>query len=163
MNTCLLLGGGPNTGKSGAVHQVKDYLVKSRNFKMLAPDPEKIPKPPKDFCALLEGKGNEGKMIRIGLIGGTDSRKKMEKAANFFAKHSPEHGKPDFIVSTIRDDYQPDVNPNERDEFNEILGVLAGADRVEIPFGYVRSAPYHYKALEWYKEKMYLVIQAFLP
>ncbi|GAB6392463.1 MAG: hypothetical protein MdMp014T_1836 [Treponematales bacterium] len=158
--TCLLFGGARDTGKTGAVHRVKDYLVKSRGFRILASDLTHAP----DFCALLEGQSNAKKTIRVGLIGGTDSAAKMRRAADFFAKQKPQHGSPDFWVSTIRDDFQLPKDPkNERVMFENILGVLVGKDRMEIPLGKVRGGSGRPAASIWYAAKIDLLAQAFLP
>lgn len=58
----------------------------------------------------------------------------MLKGAALCQKYGPHH-----FTGSIRDDFLPTAHPNERDDFDNILGQYAGKSRVEIPLGKVRK------------------------
>lgn len=141
----LLLGGAPNTGKTGSLNRLADKLIHIKGFKVVV----NWNYPPKvtngDFRIILEGLDNNENQIRIFINSATDNKKIIQECKNFYDANQPVS----IIISSIRDVF------SARTDFLNIMKVDNSIDHIlELPLAKVRKGKYRALCLKWYEEKL---------
>lgn len=116
----LLLGGAPNTGKTGSLNRLADKLIHIKGFKVVV----NWNYPPKvtngDFRIILEGLDNNENQIRIFINSATDNKKIIQECKNFYDANQPVS----IIISSIRDVF------SARTDFLNIMKVDNSIDHI---------------------------------
>lgn len=141
----LLIGGAPNTGKTGSLNRLVAILIGTKRFKNVA----NWNYPPTvangDFRLILEGLDSNKKLIRIYINSATDTKKIIQDCKKFHDIHQPI----DIIISSIRDVF------SARTDFFTIMGVDNSVDYVlELPLAKVRRGNHRGLCLNWYEQKI---------
>jgi hypothetical protein len=141
----LLLGGAPNTGKTGSLNRLADILIRTKGFKVVA----NWNYPPKvangDFRIILEGLDNKENQIRIYINTATDTKKIILDCKKIYDANQPVN----IIISSIRDVF------SARTYFFNIMKVDNSIDYImELPLAKVRKGKHRGLCLKWYEEKL---------
>ncbi|NHM01471.1 hypothetical protein [Flavobacterium difficile] len=141
----LLLGGAPNTGKTGSLNRLAATLITTKGFRNVA----NWNYPPTvtngDFRLILEGLDNNKNLIRIYINSASDTKKIIQDCKKFYDDNQPV----DIIISSIRDIF------SARTEFFNIMKVDNSIDYImELPLAKVRRGNHRGLCLKWYEEKI---------
>lgn len=141
----LLIGGAPQSGKTGCISRLTDTLVSTKGFKVVNhwnyPPTARV----RDFRVILEGLDNNKNLIRLYLNSASDTKKIIQDCKNFHDANQPV----DLFISSIRDVF------TARTGFFEIMKVNNTTDYLlEIPLGKVRRGNHRALCLAWYEQKL---------
>jgi len=145
----LLFGGAPDTGKTGAMGRIARALNSSMwGFTIVAGFISAAPLPgnkPLDFRVVLEGKNNQGKIVRILINSATDDKYNIDELKKLYIASLPI----DIIISSVRDIYW------ERQYFFDIMEILKKEDfYIEIPIAKITRRNDFSLALNWYEDSI---------
>ena len=142
--SCLLFGGSPNTGKSGAILRFAHFLVSSPHYvtKGTLPPLPTGQNHPKDFLILLNGVDINGQQITIVVNSATDDPATINALKKFCSKHNP-----NFIISSVRADPDP-----MRPLFFNCMGNFITNNDVEIPLAKIHKNSSNWHLIkQWYE------------
>ncbi len=149
---CLLLGGAPGVGKTGAMIRLAKNLI-DNGFKKIEGDD--VPKFPvngefaEDFKCILKGKDRDGKEIKIIINSPSDTPKLIREFGYFYNSNGGEK-EFDILISSVRDgEFFP------RKDFFEIME-LENTDNfiLEIPLAKVTRRGGRDIAQNWYNDSI---------